>query len=138
MLAIFHFVFAGLAVVGIAFLCIHYFAMSKLWEHHNGMGPGSQESFAIFKWFCLVMGVLIAGCGVANLLSGIFLRRTHRVFSLVVAALNCMNMPFGTMLGVFTIVVLLRDSVRTLRELSGGPGGLTSANTENGVARPLE
>jgi hypothetical protein len=122
-LAIFHFVFAGLAVVGIAFLGLHYFVMStvfgnaELWQHHQGAGPPPQEFLAVFQWFYAVFGVSIAACGVGNLLSGIFLRtRTHRVFSLIVAALNCMNMPFGTILGVFTIVVLLRDSVRELYE----------------------
>ncbi len=122
-LAIFHFVFAGLSVVMIAFLCIHYAAMStlfgnsRLWEQRNVGGPPPQEFFAIFQWFYVVLGVWFVSCGVGNLLSGIFLRaRTHRGFSLVVAGLNCINMPFGTILGVFTIVVLLRDSVRELYE----------------------
>jgi hypothetical protein len=30
------------------------------------------------------------------------------------AGVACMFMPFGTVLGVFTIVVLLRDSVKEL------------------------
>jgi hypothetical protein len=34
------------------------------------------------------------------------------MFSLVIAGLNCIQIPFGTALGVFTIIVLLRDSVR--------------------------
>lgn len=30
------------------------------------------------------------------------------------AAVECMLMPFGTVLGVFTIVVLMRESVKKL------------------------
>ena len=40
----------------------------------------------------------------------------HRryMFCLIVAGLECVFMPFGTVLGVFTIIVLLRPSVRQL------------------------
>jgi hypothetical protein len=40
------------------------------------------------------------------------LKRKFRMFSLVVAGLDCVQIPFGTVLGVFTLVILLRDSVR--------------------------
>jgi hypothetical protein len=41
---------------------------------------------------------------------------THRrrVFSLVMAGINCASFPLGTLLGVFTFVVLLRPSVKEL------------------------
>ncbi len=86
----------------------------KMWEGQKG-GPPPQELFAIFKWFYLVFGALLIIGGVCNLLSGLSIHaRRHRVFSLVVAAINCIQIPFGTVLGVFTIVVLMRDSVREL------------------------
>ena len=31
---------------------------------------------------------------------------------MIVAGLNCVHIPLGTVLGVFTLVVLMRDSVR--------------------------
>jgi hypothetical protein len=47
--------------------------------------------------------------------SGRFLSlRKHYMFCLVMAALACMCSPFGTVLGVFTIVVLLREPVKQL------------------------
>jgi hypothetical protein len=46
-------------------------------------------------------------------MSGLFLlKRRHRMFILIVAGLNCLSVPLGTILGVFTFVVLGRDSVR--------------------------
>ena len=70
------------------------------------------EFFQVFIWFYVFIGLMFVSGAVLNILSGLFLgRRTHRVFSLVVAGLDCMQIPFGTVLGVFTIVVLLRDSV---------------------------
>ena len=50
---------------------------------------------------------------VFNILGGIYLRaKKHRTFCLVVAAVNCLHVPLGTILGIFTIVVLARNSVR--------------------------
>jgi hypothetical protein len=75
------------------------------------------EFFAAFKWFYVVFAVWFLGSAVINLITGFFIRaRRHRIFSLVVAAINCLHMPMGTALGVFTIMVLTRDSVRQANE----------------------
>lgn len=120
LLSIFHFVGAGLAVLGILFLLAHYtmlhfvFANPKMWENQKG-GPPPVEFFAAFKWFYVVFGFWFFCSGVLNIMSGLFLRaRKCRTFSVVVASLNCLHMPLGTTLGVFTIIVLMRDSVREL------------------------
>lgn len=118
LLSVFHFVVGGLALFGIAFLFMHYFILStvfsrpELWKQQGGAGPPA-EFFSVFVYFYIFMGVVfLIACG-ANILSGMFLRqRKHRMFSFVVAGLNFLQMPFGTVLGVFTIIVLLRDSVR--------------------------
>ncbi len=122
LLAIFHFIFAGLALAGIGFLFLHYALMStvmnnpEMWKNQKG-GPPPAEFFALFKWFYVIFGIVLVTGGIANLLSGFFMRRRiHRVFSLVVSAFNCFQFPFGTALGVFTFVVLLRDSVRETYE----------------------
>jgi hypothetical protein len=41
-------------------------------------------------------------------------RREKYTFCLIAAGLNCMHIPVGTILGVFTLIVLTRDSVRQL------------------------
>lgn len=121
-LSIFHFVGAGLAVLGILFLLAHYammhavFANPKMWQDQKqGLPP--EQIFAIFKLFYLVFGLWFITSGVLNLISGLCLRaRKHRTFSLVVGGINCLHVPLGTVLGVFTIIVLVRDSVRELYE----------------------
>jgi len=61
---------------------------------------------------------------VLNLLSAIFLlQKRHRIFSIIIGGLNCLQIPVGTALGVFTIIVLSRDSVR---ELYSGTAHLNS------------
>jgi len=121
LLAIFHFVFAGLAVLGIAFLYLHYAIMStvmndpKFWRVQKARGFSPQEFITVFRLCYLFPGILFLGGGLINVLSGSFLRaRTNRMFSLIVAGLDCLQIPLGTVLGVFTIIVLMRDSVRAL------------------------
>ena len=122
MLAIFHFVGAGLALAGLGFLALHYSIMQtvlndpELFKNAKG-GPPPKELFAFMKVFYLVGGVWFVLSGLANLISAVFMRqRKNRVFSMVVAGFNCLYMPLGTVLGVFTFVVLSRDSVVAMYE----------------------
>ena len=41
-------------------------------------------------------------------------RRKRHAFCLVVAGLSCFFMPFGTILGVFSLIVLNRPSIKLL------------------------
>ncbi len=130
LLAIFHFVFGGLALAGIAFLVLHYYLMNSLFDQPEiwqqmgnnaapdgkpfpGGNPFPKEAWNFFKLFYFLAGGTMLLAGVANIFSGIFMRqRKLRLFSLVVAGMNCLQVPLGTALGVCTFVVLLRDSVR--------------------------
>jgi hypothetical protein len=120
LLAIFHFVFGGLALVGIAFLFVHYFIMHaafsnpEMWKGQPQAMP-TKVFLDAFIWFYFFMGVILLGVLILNVLSGFFLlQKRNRLFSLIIGGLNCLQIPFGTALGVFTIVVLSRDSVRQL------------------------
>jgi len=120
MLSIFHYVLAGFAFAGLLFLCVHFLIMTAVFTNpaisnspKNQLGPPPEVFMAIFMFFYLVFGGMLLAVAVLNLLSANFLRkRKHRTFSLVVAGLDCMQIPFGTALGVFTIMVLTRASVR--------------------------
>jgi len=96
-----------------------------MWKNQRGAVPPPKEFFVIFRWFYVAFGIwLVASC-VVNVLSGIFIgRRKNRIFSMIVAAMNCIHVPFGTVLGVFTLIVLLRPSVREVYEAQAttGPG----------------
>jgi hypothetical protein len=122
LLSIFHFVGAGLGLLGILFVLAHYaifrtfLSNPKLWEGQK-QTPPPAEFFEIFKWFYLIFGAWFLTSLILNLISGLCIRaRKHATFSLVVAGVNCLHIPLGTVLGVFTIIVLVRDSVREAYE----------------------
>jgi len=121
LLSIFHFIFAGLALLGIGFIFVHYafmhmvFSNPEMWKTQRGAEPPPKEFLDAFIWFYVFGGFILFLGLVLNVVSGVFLQqRQHRMFSLVTGGLNCLQIPFGTALGVFTIIVLSRESVREL------------------------
>jgi hypothetical protein len=122
LLSVFHFVGGGLALWGILFLMFHYEVMrfvmtnQSLWDNQKG-GPSPAMFFRIFFIFYVAMGAWLIVSSALNIMSGLFLRRRkNRTFSLVVAGIDCLHFPFGTVLGIFTMIVLLRESVQRLYE----------------------
>lgn len=121
-LAICHYVMAGLAVVGLAFLALHYsimrmvFMNPKIMEKPaNDMPFTPAEFIGIFQWFYVFMAVWFVVGGLLTFIAGRFIHcRVNRTFSLVIAGLNCLHFPFGTALGICTLIVLTKDSVMRL------------------------
>jgi hypothetical protein len=130
LLSIFHFILAGLGVLGLGFLMIHYTIMSTvfdnphMWDHLKDkdgnpvpMPFNPSLFFNAFRWFYLFMGAWGIVSIIVNLVAGFRLRQWRsRTFLLFVAGFNCLNIPFGTVLGIFTIIVLTRASVRVRYE----------------------
>ena len=81
--------------------------------------PPPQFMAPLMGGMFALMGVAIVilawGMGAALFLSGRWLAE-HRnwTFCLVVACLSMINQPLGTILGIFTLIVLLRPSVKEL------------------------
>lgn len=78
--------------------------------------PNSAPPF-FFRTFILVFGLIGLGLGWLNaglsLYAGKCLReRRNWNWVMVASCLHCLNMPLGTALGVFTIIVINRPSVR--------------------------
>ena len=78
----------------------------------------------LFSWIFGVFGVAVFlfSMTLAGLKLGVALcikKRKARVFCMVVAALECLGVPYGTLLGIFTFIVLGRESVERLFDASG-------------------
>jgi hypothetical protein len=123
LLSIFHFVVGGFAALFLPLMCIHFlmfitfFASASAIPAGNDQQPFPKEMIYLFIAFYCVAGVATLVYAGGNLLSGWFLRqKKHRVFSFVVAGLDCLSIPWGTILGIFTIIVLTRPSVQRMYE----------------------
>ncbi len=125
LLAVFHFIGAGLAGLGICYLIFHYWLVHTMLTNPQSLGvdparfPPPQippaRILAITQLICIVFGTWFIVSLIGNVLSGVWLRaRKARMFSIAVGALNCLWLPLGTVLGVWTILVLIRPSVRKL------------------------
>lgn len=120
LLVIFHYVWAGLVAL-IGFFPLIYVAMG--FGMLGGAFPASPgtsgEELRIMGIVFLTIGVVgTLACwvlGVLGFFAGKFLSERRRpVFILVVSCINCINMPFGTALGVFTLIVTQRPTVKAL------------------------
>ena len=120
LLAIFHYVVAGLAAL-FSFFPLFYSVIGGFLLYAAGHpGPNNQEPPPAFLgWIFIVLGVILflAGITIAIciLIAGrcLSLRKSYS-FALVMACIECLFVPFGTILGIFTIVVLSRESVKAL------------------------
>ncbi len=116
LLAIFHYVVGGLAGLFSLFPIIHLVMGIAM---VTGRMDAPDTDAVLFGWFFILfaaaMIVFGASFAVCLVLAGRFLmRRVHYTFCFVMAALACMFFPFGTVLGIFTIIVLSRTGVREL------------------------
>jgi len=118
-LTIFHYVYAGMVGLGILFLLFHatittfvFTAASSAPSRPNN-APPVGVILGIFGMIYGCAGMILIIKLVGNILSAKYMKqRRKRMFSVVVAAINCLAIPFGTILGVFTLIELSKDSVR--------------------------
>ncbi len=119
LLAIFHYVYA--ALIGLfSLLGFIYVFIGAMIASLPQTGPADAPAKAVGIGVMALGGCFILfliGKALLALIAGRRLaRRRSRTFCFVVAAIECLNVPFGTVLGVFTIVVLSRPSVIALFE----------------------
>src|SRR2546428_12889263 len=121
LLAIFHYVVAGLAAL-FSFFPLLYTTVGAIFifaARHGTAKPGEDLPPEFLGWIFTVLGSLLFLMGIAMavciLIAGrsLALRKRYS-FVLVMACIECLFVPFGTILGVFTIVALFRESVKAL------------------------
>lgn len=110
---------AGALMVAVACLPLfHMFiGLFMVFGEESFMPNAKEKPPELFGWLFFAMGLIffligqvIAGCVIA---SGRFLKqRKNYTFSFIIACVSCALFPFGTILGVFTIIVLSREAVK--------------------------
>jgi len=128
LLSIFHYVVSGFAALFALFPIFHLiFGLFMIFAPAKFAGRGQEQApLALLGWFFVIFAVAFITIGwtfaAFVFVAGRFLaRRRHYTFCLVMAAIECIFMPFGTVLGVFTLVVLLREPVKQLFDLNPSP-----------------
>ena len=117
LLAVFHNVVAGLLAVFSLFPLLHLGMGVMIVTGRFGVDP--KESFppAFMGWLFIAMALAWIAIGLTGAVfvyrAGRYLRRHERyVFCLATAGVLCAFAPFGTVLGVFTLLVLFRPTVK--------------------------
>ena len=123
LLSIFHYVIGGLKCLGFCaggmYACFGF--MLAMIPHKIGE-PSPIFFGAFFALLGLLIGLVSLTLGILTIISGRLMRKRRcRIFSIVIGAINCMSLPFGTVLGIFTLIVLMRDSVRRLYDEAAKP-----------------
>ncbi len=127
LLSILHYVVAGMTAVFASFPLIHVFigAMMVLMSRVVDKTPGSLPLTFAGGFFMVIGGVIVlTGWSVAVCLvvagRSLAQRRRHLFCMVVAGVVAALCVPLGTVLGVFTILVLMRPSVK---EAFGVPDG---------------
>jgi len=118
LLAIFYYIWAGFqalgGLMGLAFIGVGAFIASSP-QISQSNNPPPPWFGAIFAGLGALVFVSVEGMAALSFFTGRFLsRRQHHTFCVVISILNCLSLPFGTALGVFSILVLQRSSVKAL------------------------
>jgi hypothetical protein len=126
LLSIFYYVVGGLLAVFAFFPIFHFLIGLMMIVSPSSMGGGGPpDPLVAGLFFVLLSGAIMLlgwAWAVALMVTGWFLSRCKRyLFCLVMAGIACLFHPFGTVLGIFTIIVLIRPSVKRLFENGGLP-----------------
>lgn len=119
LLALFHYIVGGITALFSCIPFVHVFMglailSGKFFGESHGSGPPP-----FFGWIFVIMGTIFIVLGwslaVCILIAGRKLKQHKaRTFCMVIAGVECVFMPFGTILGVLTLIALSKDSIKAL------------------------
>lgn len=123
-IGILYYVLAGITAVFALFPVIHLIVGIGMLALPAQPGQPGQEA-ALVGW--LFIGVAVSLIGFGMTLAVLFLMVARRLrqrrgymFCVVASAVSCLSMPFGTVLGVFSLIVLTKAPIKALFESAPG------------------
>ncbi|MGH8080760.1 MAG: hypothetical protein ACREP7_09300 [Lysobacter sp.] len=118
-LSIVYYVFAALDLISIVFIGFYALMMRSVFsanpipQNQNSAPP--DAFIGILMAFCAIAVVLTVVASVTHFMTARRLtERRGMMFCQIIAGLTCLSFPLGTVLGVFTFIVLGRPSVKAL------------------------
>jgi len=120
-LSICHYVMAGITAFFSSIALFHIGMGIMMVTSPSMMSGGSGgPPPEVFGWMFILIGSCVILIGwtysVLIFIAGRFLaQRKHHLYCLIMAGVSCaVSVPIGTVLGVFTLIVLLRPSVKEM------------------------
>jgi hypothetical protein len=116
LLSIFHYIVGGLTAL---FSCFPLFHIAMGIAMLCGAFDGEDAPPKFIGWIFIILPSIFILFGwtlsALIIITGRKLRkRVSRTFCLVIGGIECILMPVGTILGVFTILVLMKESAQKL------------------------
>jgi len=120
LLTIFHYILAGITAV-FSFIPLIHVSIGTMILSSNRLKSTENPPPDIIGWLFVIIGSICIILGLTYaltlFLSGRFIaRKRHRIFSIVIACISCLSIPFGTILGIFTLIILSKPAVKILYE----------------------
>ena len=128
LLTLFHYISGGLTLAFALFIGAYFFfiyAMIFSSGLQEEISPAMNDTFpaallTVILTFMIIFFILALAFGVAQIVSGRLIElRKMRWFSFTIAIINLLSIPYGTVLGVLTIIVLDRYSIKDQYSLHG-------------------
>jgi hypothetical protein len=124
LLSLFHYIAGGITLFISLIILFEFLLLFVFWEglmqqygEHRYTSNHELDAaiFTIFFYLLLVILLIVITFGILEILSARFIKlRKHRTFSFIIAILNLFSIPYGTILGIMTIIVLSRNSVKDI------------------------
>jgi hypothetical protein len=124
LLSLFHYIAGGITLFISLIILFEFILLLIFWEslmqgynQHRFTGNHELDTtfLAIFFYLMLIIMLIVITFGILEILSARFIKlRKHRIFSFIIAILNLLSIPYGTILGIMTIIVLSRNSVKEI------------------------
>ncbi len=110
LLSILHYVWGGFQLIAAIVLLVVFLGGSQIASmaiEHEGAEPPPGWVLPMIGSIGLGLFILVGLFAVLNILSGTWIaKRRNRTFSMVIAGLNCLSIPLGLALAIYTFITL--------------------------------
>ena len=121
----FHYIVGAITFAYSSIPLIHVFIGLMFMLNPRGFAQKGDPDFPL-RYFGLAFvliggGIVLFGwtLGAMTAYAGRCIKRREKyLLCFILACVNCLHMPLGTILGIFTLIVLSRDSVKQLFEVN--------------------
>ena len=122
LLSLGHYISGAMTIVFSSFFVLHLLMFTLIMnvpeiaqDMEANADPNMPDVLGVFRIFFGTIAFLGISFGIAEILAGFFIKdRKHRAFTLIVAVPRIMMIPYGSLLTVFTFIILERSSVKDL------------------------